>query len=126
MTPNGWIQIGIFAAIILLITAPLGGYMTAVFHGERTFLSPLLRPLERLIYALCRVDEKEEQHWTVYGVAMLMFSVMGFVSLYALQRLQGALPFNPEHLPAVGEALAFNTSISFVANTNWQSYVPET
>ena len=126
MTLNGWIQIAIFAAIILLITAPLGGYMTAVFNGERTLLSPLLRPVERLIYALCRVSEAEEQHWTVYGVAMLAFSVAGFVSLYALQRLQASLPFNPEHLPAIGEALAFNTSVSFVTNTNWQSYVPET
>jgi K+-transporting ATPase ATPase A chain len=126
MTLNGWIQIAIFAAVILLIAAPLGGYMTAVFNGERTLLSPLLRPLERLIYALCRVDAKEDQPWTVYGAAMLTFSVMGFVSLYALQRLQGALPFNPEHLPGVGEALAFNTSVSFVTNTNWQSYVPET
>ena len=126
MTFNGWIQIAIFAAIILFITAPLGAYMTAVFSGERTLLSPLLRPLERLIYALCRVDEKEEQHWTVYGVAMLMFSVMGFVSLYALMRLQAVLPFNPQGLPALSEHLSFNTAVSFVTNTNWQSYVPET
>src|ERR1700749_1957033 len=126
MTFNGWIQIAIFAAIILLIAAPLGGYMTAVFNGERTFLSPLLRPLERLIYLLCRVDEKEEQHWTVYGIAMLMFSVMGFLSLYALMRLQAVLPFNPQGLPGLSEHLSFNTAVSFVTNTNWQSYVPET
>jgi K+-transporting ATPase ATPase A chain len=126
MTINGWIQIALFAAIILLISAPLGGYMTRVFTGERTLLSPLLRPVERLIYLLCRVREDEEQHWTVYGIAMLTFSLAGFVSLYILQRLQGALPLNPEHLPAIGQALAFNTSISFITNTNWQSYVPET
>ena len=123
MTLNGWIQIGVFAAIILLITAPLGGYMTAVFNGERTFLSPLIRPVERLIYRLCGVNEKEEQHWTVYTVAMLMFSIAGFVSLYALQRLQGVLPFNPNIWAGVGRSLAFNTSVSFVTNTNWQSYV---
>ena len=126
MTFNGWMQIAIFAAIILLITAPLGAYLTAVFSGRRTFLSPLLSPVERLIYAICRVDETEEQHWTVYGVAMLMFSVMGFVSLYGLMRLQQLLPFNPQALPAIGEHLSFNTAVSFVTNTNWQSYTPET
>ena len=131
MTANGWIQIAIFAVIIVAITAPLGGYMTRVFTGERTFLSPILRPIERLIYALCFVDEKEDQHWTVYAVAMLLFSLAGFLSLYALQRLQAILPFDQavaphQHLPAVGEHLAFNTSVSFVTNTNWQSYTPET
>jgi len=126
MTINGWIQIAIFSLIILLITRPLGGYMTRVFEGERTFLSPLMRPVEQLLYRLCGVREDEDQHWTVYAVAMLMFSLAGFVTLYALQRLQAALPFNPQHLPAIGEHLALNTSISFVTNTNWQSYTPET
>jgi K+-transporting ATPase ATPase A chain len=126
MTINGWVQIGLYCAIMIAITAPLGGYMTRVFNGERTFLSPVLRPLERLVYLVCGVDEKEDQHWTVYGVAMLVFSLAGFLSLYLLQRLQAVLPFNPQHFPAVGEHLAFNTSISFVTNTNWQSYVPET
>jgi K+-transporting ATPase ATPase A chain len=126
MTVNGWIQIALYCAIIIAIAAPFGGYMTRVFNGERTFLSPLLRPLERLIYAICRVNEGEEQHWTVYAVAMLAFSLVGFVSLYALQRLQNILPFNPQHFAPVGEHLAFNTSISFITNTNWQSYVPET
>ena len=126
MTANGWIQIAIFAAVVLLITRPLGGYMTKVFEGERTFLSPLLRPLERLIYGLSGIREDEDQHWTVYAVAMLLFSLAGFVTLYLLQRLQAVLPFNPQHLPAIGEHLAFNTSISFVTNTNWQSYAPET
>jgi potassium-transporting ATPase potassium-binding subunit len=126
MTANGWIQIAIFSLIVLLITRPLGGYMTRVFEGERTFLSPLLRPLERLIYGLSGVRENEDQHWTIYAVAMLLFSLAGFVTLYALQRLQAVLPFNPQHLPAIGEHLALNTSISFISNTNWQSYTPET
>jgi K+-transporting ATPase ATPase A chain len=126
MTVNGWVQIAIYSLIIIAITAPLGGYMTRVFSGERTFLSPVLRPVERLVYMICGVRENEEQHWTIYGVAMLLFSLAGFVSLYLLQRLQAVLPFNPQHFPAVGEHLAFNTSISFVTNTNWQSYVPET
>ena len=99
--------------------------MTRVFNGERTFLSFLLRPIERLFYAIGGVDEKEDQHWLVYAIAMLAFSMAGFVTLYALQRLQALLPFNPQNLPAVGEHLAFNTSVSFVTNTNWQSYVPE-
>ncbi|HVZ69395.1 MAG TPA: potassium-transporting ATPase subunit KdpA [Rhizomicrobium sp.] len=126
MTANGWIQIAIFSLIVIAITKPFGAYITAVFEGGRTFLSPILRPLERLIYAICRVREDEEQHWTVYGVAVLAFSLAGFLSLYALQRLQAMLPFNPQHMPAVGEHLSFNTAISFVTNTNWQSYVPET
>src|SRR5579863_10426988 len=126
MTANGWIQIALFSAIIIAITKPFGGFMTRVFAGERTFLHPVLRPVERAIYACCGIDEKEEQHWLTYAVAMLLFSVAGFVTLYALQRLQGVLPFNPAGQAAVEETLAFNTSVSFVTNTNWQSYVPET
>src|SRR5271155_105444 len=130
MTANGWIQIAIYAAIVVAITAPLGGYMMRVFNGERTFLSPILRPIERIIYALAFVDEKEDQLWTVYAVAMLFFSLAGFLSLYALQRLQAVMPmqdaFNPQKFPGVGEHLAFNTSVSFVTNTNWQSYTLET
>jgi K+-transporting ATPase ATPase A chain len=126
MTANGLIQIALYCAIIIAITAPFGGYMTRVFNGEHTLLSPLLRPIERALYGLCGVDEKEEQHWLTYAVAMLAFSMAGFLSLYAIQRLQGVLPFNPQKLPAVGEHLAFNTAVSFVTNTNWQSYVPET
>ncbi len=126
MTANGWIQIGLYCAIIVVLAAPFGGYMTKVFNGERTLLSPLLRPVERAIYGLCGVDEKEDQHWLTYAIAMLAFSMAGFFSLYAIQRLQGVLPFNPQKLPSVGEHLAFNTSVSFVTNTNWQSYVPET
>jgi K+-transporting ATPase ATPase A chain len=100
--------------------------MTRVFAGERTFLTPVLRPLERGIYRLCGVDENAEQHWLTYAVAVLLFSLVGFVSLYALQRLQGVLPFNPQGQGAIEPSSAFNTSVSFVTNTNWQSYVPET
>jgi K+-transporting ATPase ATPase A chain len=126
MTINGWIQIAIYCAIIIAITKPFGGYLARVFNGERTFLSPVLGPLERGFYRLSGVDPNEEQHWTIYAAAMLAFSIVGFVVLYAIQRLQGVLPYNPQHLPAVGPDLAFNTSVSFISNTNWQSYVPET
>src|SRR5580693_9231745 len=126
MTMNGWIQIALYAVIIIALTKPVGGYMTRVFNGERTLLSPVLRPLEHLIYGISGVDENEDQHWLVYAIAMLAFSMTGFLSLYALQRLQAVLPLNPQGFPAVGEHLAFNTSVSFITNTNWQSYVPET
>src|SRR5262245_58810669 len=125
MTINGWVQIALFGAIVILITRPLGGYMTRVFAGERTFLSPVLRPVERVVYWCCGVDEKEEQHWLTYAVAVLFFSVAGFASLYALQRLQWYLPFNPQEQSGVEPSSAFNTSVSFDTNTNWQSYVPE-
>ena len=125
MTIIGWVQIALFGLVVTLITRPFGGYMTHVFAGERTFLSPVLRPVERAVYWCCGVDEKEEQHWLSYAVAMLLFSVAGFVSLYALQRLQWYLPFNPQEQTGVEPSSAFNTSVSFVTNTNWQSYVPE-
>src|SRR5579884_4164651 len=96
MTLNGWIQIAIFSAIIIAIAKPIGGYMTRVFNGERSLLTPILRPLESGVYRLCGVDENEEQHWITYGIAMLLFSLAGFVSLYGIQRLQGVLPFNPQ------------------------------
>jgi len=126
MTITGWVQIALFSVIVILITRPLGGYMTRVFAGERTFLSPIFRPVERVVYWCCGVDEKEEQHWLTYAVAVLFFSVVGFVTLYALQRLQWYLPFNPQGQTGVEPSSAFNTSVSFVTNTNWQSYVPET
>ena len=126
MTITGWLQIALFGVIVILITRPFGGYMTRVFAGERTFLSPVLRPVERAVYWCCGVDENEEQHWLTYAVAMLFFSVVGFLTLYALQRLQWYLPFNPQEQTGVEQSLAFNTSVSFVTNTNWQSYVPET
>jgi K+-transporting ATPase ATPase A chain len=125
MSINGWSQIALFALIIILLVKPLGTYMTNVFEGERTILSSLLRPIEHGIYRLCGVDERAEQHWTVYGFALLVFSFFGFLTLYGLQRLQALLPFNPQALEGVTPDLAFNTSISFITNTNWQSYVPE-
>jgi len=126
MTFNGWLQIAVFCAIVIALTKPFGGYMTRVFAGERTFLSPVLRPLERAIYWVCGVEEKIEQHWTIYAAAVLIFSFAGFLALYALQRLQNVLPFNPQGMDAISPDSSLNTSISFVTNTNWQSYVPET
>src|SRR3981081_2034168 len=122
MTANGWIQIAIFVAIVIALVRPLGGYMTAVFEGRVTFL----RPVERVFYALSGVDERQEQHWLIYGFGMLLFHGVGFVTLYGLMRLQNHLPFNPQGQDAVGTDLAFNTAVSFDTNTNWQSYVPET
>src|SRR5690349_5343461 len=126
MTFNGWLQVAIFSVLVILITKPFGGYMTRVFEGERTLLSPVLRPVERGIYALCGTSENEEQHWISYAIAMLSFSFAGFVIMYGIQRLQNVLPLNPAGQDAVSPDLAFNTSVSFVTNTNWQSYVPET
>jgi len=125
MTLNGWVQIAIYAALLILVTKPLGGYMTRVFNGERTLLSPLLRPLEVGLYRICGVGEAEEQHWISYAIAMLAFSFVGFAVLYGIQRLQGVLPLNPESFGAESSDLSFNTSVSFLTNTNWQSYTPE-
>jgi potassium-transporting ATPase potassium-binding subunit len=122
MTVIGWIQIILFCAIIVALVKPLGGYMTHVFSGERTFLSPVLRPVEAGIYWIGGVDERREQHWLTYAVAMLLFHVGGFAILYALMRLQAVLPFNPAGQSAVAEDLSFNTAISFITNTNWQNY----
>jgi K+-transporting ATPase ATPase A chain len=126
MTFNGWLQIAIYAALVVLLTRPLGGYMTRVFTGQRTLLRPVLLPIERGIYRLCGVKQDEEQHWVSYAIAMLAFSFAGFVVMYAIQRMQNLLPLNPQAQDAVSPGLAFNTSISFMTNTNWQSYVPET
>ena len=126
MTFDGWLQIALFGVAVLLLVKPLGGYMTLVFTGERTFLSPVLRPIERTFYRLSGVDERADQNWVTYAVAMLTFSLMGFLTLYGLQRFQALLPFNPAGQSAVEPGLAFNTAMSFDTNTNWQSYVPET
>ena len=126
MTAAGWLQIALFGAIVIAITRPLGWYMMRVFAGERTLLSPLLRPVERAVYWCSGIDETEEQSWPQYGVALVFFSAAGFVTLYLLQRLQWYLPLNPQAQTGVEPVLAFNTSVSFVTNTNWQSYVPET
>jgi K+-transporting ATPase ATPase A chain len=134
MTVNGWLQILVFAAMVLAIAKPIGIFMTHVFEGQRTFLHPVLLPLERLIYRLTGVDENREMHWTEYAIAMLLFSAVSMLTLYLIQRLQGYLPFNPQNLPGVDSASsatsgyvgsAFNTAASFTSNTNWQSYVPE-
>src|SRR6202142_1624325 len=122
MTLIGWIQILLYCAIIIAITPVLGGYMTKVFNGERTFLSPILHPVEVVIYKAAGVDERREQSWLMYTVAMLLFHVGGFVILYALMRLQAGLPFNPAGQSAVSEDLSFNTAMSFITNTNWQNY----
>lgn len=126
MTANGLLQIALYCAIILLITRPLGGYMTRVFNGDPVWLTPILRPVELLFYRLAGVDEKSDQHWLRYGVAMLFFSLAGFALLYAMLRLQAYLPFNPQGFGNVDPLLAFNTAISFVTNTNWQNYGGET
>jgi len=126
MTLNGWIQIGVFLAAVALITAPLGAFMARVFAHERTWLDPLLRPVERAIYRLTHVDDSQEMSWTEYALSRLAFSVVSMVALYALLRVQGALGFNRQGAGAVAPDLAFNTAASFTTNTNWQSYVPET
>src|SRR4030095_8061231 len=134
MTVNGWLQILFFFVIILLVTKPLGIFMAHVFDRKKTFLDPVLRPVERLIYTLPGVKEEREMRWTEYAVTMLLFSVASMLVLYLIQRLQGYLPFNPQHLPGVDSnasstgafvGSAFNTAASFTTNTNWQSYVPE-
>lgn len=122
MTLNGWIQILVFCGIIILLIKPLGGYMTRVFSGERTFLSPILVPAERGLYRLAGTSEREEQHWMTYTVSLLLFNLAGFLLLYILQRFQGSLPFNPMGMDNVPADLAFNTTASFVTHTNWQNY----
>jgi K+-transporting ATPase ATPase A chain len=122
MTFIGWIQIALFCAVVVALVRPLGGYMTRVFNGERTFLSPVLRPVEATLYWAAGVDPRREQHWVTYTVAMLFFHIGGFAILYALLRLQAVLPFNPADQSALGEDLSFNTAVSFITNTNWQNY----
>ncbi len=127
MTANGWFQILLFFGLVLLVTKPLGIFMTRVFNRERTFVDPMLRPVERLLYRVTGVDENHEMRWTEYAISMLLFSVVSMIVLYAMERLQGYLPFNPQKLGAVNpSALAFNTAASFTTNTNWQNYGGET
>jgi potassium-transporting ATPase potassium-binding subunit len=125
MTSNGWIQIFVFLALILAITKPLGVFMTRVFSGERTFLDPILRPIERLLYRVTGVDEKHEMRWTEYAFTMLLFSGASMLLLYLIERVQQFLPWNPQKFGAVAQALAFNTAASFTTNTNWQNYSGE-
>ena len=125
MTINGWLQIAVFLLVIFLVTKPLGVYMTRVFNRERTFLDPVLRPIERLIYRITWVDENHEMRWTEYAIAMLLFSVASMLLLYLIQRVQGYLPLNPQKFAGVAKDLAFNTAASFTTNTNWQNYSGE-
>jgi potassium-transporting ATPase potassium-binding subunit len=125
MTTNGWIQILVFLALILAITKPLGVFMARVFGGERTFLDPLLRPIERLLYRVTGVDEKREMRWTEYAVTMLLFSGASMLLLYVIERVQQFLPWNPQKFGPLAQALAFNTAASFTTNTNWQNYSGE-
>ena len=126
MTANGWLQIGLFFALVLLAAKPLGVYMARVFGRERTFFDIFARPVERLIYRLTGIDEDHEMKWTEYALAMLVFSFVTMIVTYAIERLQHVLPLNPQGLAAVAPDLALNTAASFTTNTNWQSYVPET
>ncbi|HEV2500271.1 MAG TPA: potassium-transporting ATPase subunit KdpA, partial [Terriglobia bacterium] len=134
MTSMGLLNIAVYFLVILALTKPLGAFMAKVFEGERTFLHPVLRPLERLIYRLCGVREDAEQRWTQYAASLIAFSLVSFLFVYAMQRLQGVLPFNPmgfgtRHAPQgatpVTPDLAFNTAVSFLTNTNWQAYAGE-
>ena len=122
MTLNGWLQILFFLLVVLLVTPPLGEFMAKVFTRRRTWLDPVMRPLERLIHRLTGVNESREMRWTEYAVSVLLFSVVSMLVLYAMQRLQGILPFNPQGFGAVPPDLAFNTAASFTTNTNWQNY----
>ena len=126
MTANGWFQIAVFLLLVVAVTKPMGVFMVRVFNRERTILDPIMRPVERLIYKLCFVDENHEMRWTEYAFAMLLFSVVSMLLLYLMQRVQGALPLNPQKFAAVPPPLAFNTAASFTTNTNWQNYSGET
>jgi potassium-transporting ATPase potassium-binding subunit len=126
MTANGWFQIGLYVLVLFLITKPIGIFLARVFEREKTFLDPVLRPLERVIYRLCGIDENMEMRWTEYGTTMLVFSAVSLVLLYLLERVQYWLPWNPQRLANVPPDLAWNTAVSFTTNTNWQAYTPET
>ncbi len=125
MSVNGWLQFAIYSLLLLATVRPVGIYLARVIEGERTWLDPVLRPFERLIYKLCGVNSEKEMNWRQYAFAMLGFSAAGLLLTYALERLQNYLPWNPQHLAAVGPDLAWNTAASFTTNTNWQFYTPE-
>ena len=126
MITNGILQIALFTAVILLLAKPVGAFMAKVFEGQRTFLHPILRPVETAIYRVCGIDETSEQHWTRYAGALLIFSLVTLLITYILQRIQQWLPLNPQGLGNVAPDLSFNTAVSFTTNTNWQFYTPET
>src|SRR5215510_6796210 len=125
MTLNGWFQILLFFVAVLVVTKPMGIFMARVFSGEKTFLDPVLRPVERRIYKVTRIDESREMRWTEYSIAMLLFSAVSMLVLYLLERAQQVLPFNPQKFAGVAPDLAFNTAASFTTNTNWQFYTGE-
>ena len=126
MTTNGWLQIALFFIVILALAKPMGSYMTLVFERRRTWLDPIAGPIERLLYRLTGINPEEEMRWTTYLVAMLIFTAATVLLTYIVERAQGHLPFNPQHLAGVEPGLAWNTAVSFTTNTNWQSYSPET
>ena len=125
MTANGWFQIAVFVLVLFAVTKPIGAFMARVFSGEKTFLDPVMRPIERLMYRATGVDEKHEMRWTEYAVSVLLFSAVSLLLLYLIERVQGWLPLNPQKFAAVPQALAFNTAASFTTNTNWQAYSGE-
>ncbi|HEY1221222.1 MAG: potassium-transporting ATPase subunit KdpA [Bryobacteraceae bacterium] len=126
MTTNGLFQIGLYVLVLLLLVKPLGAYMARVFQGERTFLHPVLRPLENLIYRICGIEEAAEQSWKRYAGGVLVFSAVSLLLTYLLMRVQQWLPWNPQGLGNVAADLGWNTAASFTTNTNWQAYTPET
>src|SRR5271157_5100572 len=126
MTLVGWSQIALVLALVVACSVPLSAFVARVYAGERTFLSPVLGPVERALYRVAGVDPAREQDWFGYAIAMVVFSIAGFLSLYAIQRLQNFLPLNPRGFDAVAPDLSFNTSSSFITNTNWQNYSGET
>jgi potassium-transporting ATPase potassium-binding subunit len=126
MTTFSWLQLALYLFVLLLLVKPLGSYMARVYEGERTFLSPVVRPVERIIYRIAGLRAEEEMDWKTYAVAVLLFNLVGLLLLYALQRIQSALPFNPQDLGAVRPDTAFDAAVSFATNTNWQSYSGET
>src|SRR3984885_9225914 len=125
MTANGWLQFFVFFAVLLLLMRPLGLYIARVLEGRKTFLDPLLRPIERLIYRACGIQAEQEMSWQQYSIAMLIFSFVSLLLTYLIERVQAFLPWNPQHLAGVAPVLAFNTAVSFTTNTNWQAYTPE-
>ena len=126
MTANGWLQFAVFFGVLLILMRPLGLYIARVLEGEKTFLDPVLRPMERLLYRACGIHADQEMSWQQYTVAMLIFSFVSLLLTYLIERAQGFLPWNPQHLAGVAPALALNTAVSFTTNTNWQAYTPET
>ena len=126
MTTFSWLQLALYLFVLLLLVKPLGSYMAHVYEGERTFLSPVVRPVERIVYRIVGLRPDEEMDWKSYALALLLFTLVGILTLYGIERLQSVLPLNPQHLGTVKPGLAFNTSVSFNTNTNWQNYGGET